>query len=163
TGRSPGNRATPPPCAAGMDTACSCLVWPFFCLEHETCCSRPGSCSLTAARRSFRGTSSPRRWRPCSRGWLSFSSICAGLLARRRGAVVALATLAIGAAGVLWTISEQVLSTWLNHPVGEWRDKVSLFITLMLVGAPMWRSHWPGSPPAEERYALSRRLYLSAS
>ena len=78
-------------------------------------------------------------------------------------AFLALATLAIGAAGLLWTISDQVLNTWLNRPVGEWRDRVSLFITLMLVGAPMWRSHWRASPVADERYTLSRRLYLYAS
>jgi len=78
-------------------------------------------------------------------------------------ALLALATLAIGAAGLLWTISDQLLNGWLNRPVGEWRDKISLFITLMLVGAPMWLGHWRASPAADERYTLSRRLYLYAS
>src|SRR5438552_3785871 len=78
-------------------------------------------------------------------------------------ALLALATLAIGAAGLLWTISDQLLNALLNRPVAEWRDKVSLFITLMLVGAPMWLSHWRASPAADERYTLSRRLYLYAS
>ena len=78
-------------------------------------------------------------------------------------AFLALATLAIGAAGLLWTISDQLLNGWLGRPVGEWRDKISLFITLMLVGAPMWLGHWRASPAADERYTLSRRLYLYAS
>ena len=78
-------------------------------------------------------------------------------------ALLALATMAIGAAGLLWTISDQVLSGTLGRPVGEWRDKISLFITLILVGAPMWLSHWRASPEADERYTLSRRLYLYAS
>src|SRR5207247_11016715 len=65
--------------------------------------------------------------------------------------------------GVRWTRSGQVLNGWLARPVGEWRDKISLFITLMLVGAPMWLGHWRASPAADERYTLSRRLYLYAS
>ena len=78
-------------------------------------------------------------------------------------AFLALATMAIGAAGLLWTISDQLLNGWLGRPVGEWRDKISLFITLVLVGAPMWLSHWRASPAADERYTLSRRLYVYAS
>jgi hypothetical protein len=78
-------------------------------------------------------------------------------------AFLALATLAIGAAGLLWTLSDQVLNHLLRHAVGEWRDKTSLFVTLIVVGVPMWLTHWRQSPDPGERYTLSRRLYLYAT
>src|SRR5207245_8692456 len=34
------------------------------------------------------------------------------------------------------------------------------FITLALVGTPMWLSHWRAAPDPRERFTLSRRLYL---
>jgi hypothetical protein len=78
-------------------------------------------------------------------------------------AFLALGTLAIGAAGLLWTISDQILNPLLDKPAGEWRDKISLFITLIVVGVPMWLTHWRQSPAPAERYTLSRRLYLYAT
>jgi hypothetical protein len=78
-------------------------------------------------------------------------------------AFLALATMAIGAAGLLWTLSDQILNSLLGHPAGEWRDKISLFITLIVVGAPMWFTHWRQAPELAERYTLSRRLYLYAT
>jgi hypothetical protein len=78
-------------------------------------------------------------------------------------AFLALATLAIGAAGLLWTLSDQILNSLLHHPTSEWRDRISLFITLIVVGAPMWFTHWRQSPELAERYTLSRRLYLYAT
>ena len=78
-------------------------------------------------------------------------------------AFLALGTLAIGAAGLLWTLSDQILNSLLAHPLNDWRDKVSLFVTLVAVGAPMWFTHWRQSPDLAERYTLSRRLYLYAT
>ena len=86
-------------------------------------------------------------------------------------AFLALATLAIGAAGLLWTLSDQILNNALHVPSpgsgggqgGGWRDKISLFITLIVVGAPMWFTHWRPSPDLAERHTLSRRLYLYAT
>jgi hypothetical protein len=78
-------------------------------------------------------------------------------------AFLALATLAIGAAGLLWTLSDQILNSLLHHTTGEWRDKISLFITLIVVGAPMWFTHWRQSPQLAERVTLSRRLFLYAT
>jgi uncharacterized protein DUF5671 len=77
--------------------------------------------------------------------------------------LLALATLAIGAAGLLWTLSDQLLNSLLNHTAGEWRDKISLFVTLVVVGLPMWLTHWRQTPEPAERYTLSRRLYLYAT
>jgi Domain of unknown function (DUF5671) len=78
-------------------------------------------------------------------------------------AFLALATLAIGAAGILWTLSDQIVNSLLHHSTSEWRDKISLFVTLVLVGAPMWFTHWRQSPALDERHTLSRRLYLYAT
>jgi hypothetical protein len=86
-------------------------------------------------------------------------------------AFLALATLAIGVAGLLWTLSDQVLNHLAHLPSpsgggqggGDWRDKISLFVTLIVVGVPMWLTHWRQSPDPAERYTLSRRLYLYAT
>jgi hypothetical protein len=78
-------------------------------------------------------------------------------------AFVAVFALAIGAAGLLWTLSDQILNQLLGRAVGEWRDHASLFITLTLVATPMWLTHWRPAPALSERYTLSRRLYLYAA
>lgn len=78
-------------------------------------------------------------------------------------ALFAVAALAVGAAGLLWTLSDQVLNHFLGRPIPEWRDHASLFITLALVGTPMWLTHWRPAPEPVERYSLSRRLYLYAA
>lgn len=75
-------------------------------------------------------------------------------------AFFAVAAMAIGAAGLLWTLSDQGLNLLLGRPAPEWRDHASLFITLALVGTPMWLTHWRAAPDLTERYTLSRRLYL---
>jgi hypothetical protein len=77
--------------------------------------------------------------------------------------LLALVTLAIGAAGLLWTLSDQLLNHLLGRSVEEWRDQTSLFVTLAVVGVPMWLTHWRQSPDPAERYTLSRRLYLYAT
>jgi hypothetical protein len=78
-------------------------------------------------------------------------------------ALFALATLAVGAAGLLWTLSDHLLNPLLGRNVGEWRDRASLFTTLALVGTPMWLTHWHAAPDLRERFTLSRRLYLYAA
>src|SRR5207302_11160663 len=65
-------------------------------------------------------------------------------------AFLALATLAVGAAGLLWTLSDQLLTPLTGLTAGEWRDRTSLFITLAVVGTPMWMLHWRAWPPAVE-------------
>jgi hypothetical protein len=78
-------------------------------------------------------------------------------------ALVALATAAIGAGGLLWTLAEQVEAPLIGVPASDWKDPVSLWITLLLVGAVVWLAHWRPSPWAEDRQALSRRLYVWAA
>jgi uncharacterized protein DUF5671 len=77
-------------------------------------------------------------------------------------ALLALITLAVGAGGLLWTLSDRLLSALLNQPAAEWRNGVSLFVTLAVVGLPAWLAHWRPNAPAAERQTLSRRLYVYA-
>jgi len=44
-----------------------------------------------------------------------------------------------------------------------WLDQASLCATLVVVGLPAWLSHWRPAATADERQALSRRLYLFGS
>src|SRR5207245_10829528 len=72
---------------------------------------------------------------------------------------LSVAAMAIGAAGLLWTLSAPGLNLLLARPAAEWRDHASLFIPLALVGTPMWLSHWRAAPDPRDRFTLSRRLY----
>jgi hypothetical protein len=78
-------------------------------------------------------------------------------------ALFSIGALAVGAAGLLWTLSDQVLNSLLGRPIPEWRDHASAFVTLAIVGTPMWLTHWRPAPDAVERHTLSRRLYLYAA
>jgi len=103
--------------------------------------------------------------------------------------LVALATLATGAGGLLWTVAD--LLTNARHTVNPetwWREQISLHSSLLVVGLPVWLLHWgpalarsrrsevrsptsAGPPPQtsdfglrtsdlEETSSLSRRIYL---
>lgn len=78
-------------------------------------------------------------------------------------ALLALVALSVGAGGLLWTLSDSLLSAILNQPAAEWRDRVSLFVTLLAVGLPVWLAHWRRDVPGAERHTLSRRLYIYAA
>ena len=77
--------------------------------------------------------------------------------------LVSLGAWAIGAAGLLWTIAEQVEAPIIGVTTGDWKDPVSLWVTLLVVGAAVWLAHWRPAPWAENRQALSRRLYVWAA
>ena len=77
--------------------------------------------------------------------------------------LVSLGALAIGAGGVLWTLAEQVEAPLIGVPPSGWRDPLSLWLTLMVVGGAVWTAHWRPAPPAAERQSLSRRLYTWAA
>jgi hypothetical protein len=76
-------------------------------------------------------------------------------------ATVSLAALATGVAGLLWTVADQAVGA--ASPADAWRDQVSLFATLVVVGLPVWVGHWRPAPTLPERLALSRRLYVFAA
>ena len=77
--------------------------------------------------------------------------------------LVSLAAWAVGAGGLLWTLAEQLEAPIIGVKAGEWKDPVSLWVTLLVVGAAVWVAHWRPSPWAADRQSLSRRLYVWAA
>jgi hypothetical protein len=77
--------------------------------------------------------------------------------------LVSLAAWAIGAGGLLWTLAEQVEAPFIGVTASSWKDPVSLWLTLLVVGAAVWVAHWRPSPWAADRQSLSRRLYVWAA
>jgi hypothetical protein len=77
--------------------------------------------------------------------------------------LVSLAVWATGAGGLLWTLSEQVEAPIIGIRTNDWRDPVSLWITLLIVGAAVWVAHWRHAPWAADRQSFSRRLYVWAA
>ena len=77
--------------------------------------------------------------------------------------LVALGAWATGAAGLLWTLAEQVEAAIIGVTAGDWKNPVSLWLTLLVVGAAAWLAHWRQAPWAADRHALPRRLYVWAA
>ena len=78
-------------------------------------------------------------------------------------ALVSLAVWAIGAGGLLWTLAEQLEAPIIGVAAHDWKDPVSLFVTLLAVGAAVWLAHWRQAPWAADRQSLSRKLYVWAA
>lgn len=78
-------------------------------------------------------------------------------------ALVSMAALAAGAAGVLWNLAEQVEAPLIGVPAADWKDPISLWSTLFIVGAAAWLAHWRHAPWPGDRQSLSRRLYVWAA
>jgi len=77
--------------------------------------------------------------------------------------LVSLAAMAFGAGQVLWTLAEQVEAPIIGVSPFDWKNPLSIGITLFAVGGAVWLAHWRQAPPAEERQSVSRRLYLWAA
>jgi Domain of unknown function (DUF5671) len=77
--------------------------------------------------------------------------------------LVSLGAWAIGAGGLLWTLAEQVEAPIIGVTVGDWKNPVSLWLTLLVVGAAVWLANWRQAPWAADRHALPRRLYVWAA
>ncbi|HEV2476060.1 MAG TPA: DUF5671 domain-containing protein [Candidatus Dormibacteraeota bacterium] len=77
--------------------------------------------------------------------------------------LVSLAVWAIGAGGLLWNLFEQLEAPVIGVRAGDWKDPVSLWFTLLVVGAAVWVAHWRPSPWAADRQSLSRKLYVWAA
>jgi hypothetical protein len=75
-------------------------------------------------------------------------------------ALVSMAALAIGAGGFLGTLLVQAEAQLLGVSAPDWKDPVSLWVTLLVVGGAVWLAHWRQVPWLGERQALSRRIYL---
>jgi hypothetical protein len=78
-------------------------------------------------------------------------------------ALVSMAAFAVGAAGVLWFIAEEIEAPIIGVPATDWKDPISRWITLLVVGAAVWLAHWRPAPWAGDRHSLSRRLYVWAA
>jgi len=78
--------------------------------------------------------------------------------------LLALAVLATGVAGLLWTLGDVLLNAPAATLGDGWRGQVALFSTLALVGLPVWLLHWAaGSRRNREAASLARRLYVYLS
>ena len=78
-------------------------------------------------------------------------------------ALVSLGAWGIGAGGLLWTLAEQVEAPIIGVTAGDWKNPVSLWLTLLVVGVAVWLAHWRQAPWASDRQALPRRLYVWAA
>lgn len=78
-------------------------------------------------------------------------------------ALVSLGAWTIGAGGLLWTLAEQVEAPIIGVTPGDWKNPVSLWATLLVVGLAVWLAHWRQEPWATDRQSLSRRLYVWAA
>ena len=79
--------------------------------------------------------------------------------------LVSLGAWTIGAGGLLWTLAEQVEAPLIGVAAGGtgWKNPVSLWLTLLVVGVAVWLAHWRQAPWAADRQALPRRLYVWAA
>jgi len=74
-------------------------------------------------------------------------------------ALVALAVLAVGLAGLVWIYGDLLTQATGILAADWWRDRLSLFATLIMIGLPVWLFHGRAGEPAEAR-SLARRIYL---
>jgi len=77
--------------------------------------------------------------------------------------LVSLGAWGVGGGGLLWTLADQLEAPIIGVKTGDWKDPVSLWVTLLVVGAAVWVAHWRPSPWAFDRQSLSRRLYVWAA
>jgi len=63
----------------------------------------------------------------------------------------------------LWTLAEQVESPLIGVSGPDWKDPVSRYVTLLVVGAAVWIAHWRPAPWAADRQSLARKLYVWAA
>ena len=78
-------------------------------------------------------------------------------------ALVSLAAGAIGAGGLLWTLAEHAEAPLIGVSPSDWKDSVSQWSTLFVVGTIVWVAYWRHAPWADDRQSLSRRLYVWAA
>ena len=78
-------------------------------------------------------------------------------------ALISLGAVGYGAAALLATLSEQLEAPIIGIKAPEWKDPVSLSVTLLVVGAAVWIAHWRHAPWAADRQSLSRKLYVWAA
>jgi hypothetical protein len=79
-------------------------------------------------------------------------------------ALISLGAWAWGAGSLLWTLLEQLEAPIIGvRAATDWKDSLSLSITLLVVGGAVWVAHWRQAPWAADRQSLSRKLYVWAA
>jgi len=78
-------------------------------------------------------------------------------------ALVSLVAWSVGAGMLLGTLAQQAEAPLIGVSASDWKDPVSLSVTLMVVGAAVWLANWRHAPWAADRQSLSRRLYVWAA
>ena len=78
-------------------------------------------------------------------------------------ALVSMAALGTGAAGILWFLAEQIEAPLIGVKASDWRDPISQWTTLFVVGMAVWLAHWRHAPWPGDRQSFSRRLYVWAA
>ena len=79
-------------------------------------------------------------------------------------ALISLGAWAWGAGSLLWTLLEQLEAPIIGiRATSDWKDSVSLSVTLLVVGGAVWVAHWRPAPWAADRQSLSRKLYVWAA
>jgi len=77
--------------------------------------------------------------------------------------LISLAAWATGAGWLLWTLAERLEAPIIGVPADDWKNPVSVSVTLLAVGAGVWAAHWRHAPWAADRQSLSRKLYVWAA
>jgi hypothetical protein len=77
--------------------------------------------------------------------------------------LISLGAWAYGAASLLGTVAVQLEAPIIGVPAPDWKEPISLSLTLLIVGAAVWFAHWRQAPWAADRQSLSRKLYVWAA
>lgn len=78
-------------------------------------------------------------------------------------ALISLGAWALGAGMLLWNLAEQIEAPLIGVTASDWKNPVSVSVTLLVVGGAVWAAHWRHSPWAMDRESLSRKLYVWAA
>lgn len=77
--------------------------------------------------------------------------------------LISLAAWAVGAGMLLWNLAEQIEAPIIGVSASDWKNPVSLSVTLLVVGGAVWLAHWRHAPWATDRESFSRKLYVWAA
>ena len=77
--------------------------------------------------------------------------------------LISLAAWSVGAGWLLWTLAEQAEAPIIGVESDDWKDPLSISVTLLVVGGAVWVAHWRYAPWAADRQSLSRKLYVWAA
>ena len=77
--------------------------------------------------------------------------------------LISLGAWSYGAAVLLATLLVTAEAPIIGITSPDWKDPISLSLTLLVVGAAVWLAHWRQAPWAADRQSLSRKLYVWAA